>query len=124
MSEIQEEGELLSAAEIAELGLLTERQAEVYINRDIATNPRKGTADALGISPNVLDKHLRAARDKVEAARATLEALEKIDRELHPPVPDECEECGAALGGAFSENEEGAPVCLECAGVDSGEVCH
>lgn len=65
-------------ATLTAAGLLTERQAEAYVLRDIEQVARKPTAEHMGVSVNVLDKHLRAARDKVEQAEATVEAVEAI----------------------------------------------
>lgn len=105
-------------AQLAELGLLTKRQAEAYLLRDVHTVGREEAALHLGISPNVLDKHLRAARDKLEAARESLERLEEIEQAHYPPVPDECTECATTLAGPFTTDEEGNALCLDCGGID------
>lgn len=96
---------------LADADLLTERQAEAFVHRDVECVPRQATADEMGISVNTLDKRLREARDKVEAAEATSEALDDI---RNPPIPSECAECGETLGGRFAENGDGEPVCLDC----------
>lgn len=66
---------------LAACGLLTARQAEAYAYRSLHGIARQETADRLGISVNVLDKHLAAAREKVDTARATAEALARLERE-------------------------------------------
>ncbi len=103
---------------LADAGLLTEKQAEVFIRREIELEPRGAVADVMGISENVHDKHLRAARDKVEAAEET---VEEIENQRYEEIPDVCAECGSALGNPFSENDEGEEICLDCAGVEVSE---
>lgn len=104
---------------LVEAGLLTERQAQAYVYRDVDPTPRKAVAEMLEISPNVLDKHLSAARQKVESAKATTEALQEI---RFPDLPSECSDCEAALVGPWSENDDGEPVCLECAGIEESDL--
>lgn len=99
---------------LADAGLLTERQAEVYIRREIELEPRWAVAEAMGVSENVHDKHLRAARDKVEAAEDT---LDEIENQRFAALPSTCSECGATLGGQYVEDDDGDALCLECAGV-------
>lgn len=101
--------------QLVEAGLLTERQAQAYVHREIDPTPRQAVADMLEISPNVLDKHLSAARQKVEAAESTVAALEEI---RHPELPTECSDCGSTLGGRWTENDDGDPICLNCGDVD------
>lgn len=104
---------------LADAGLLTERQAQAWVYRDVEAVPREAAADHMGVSANVLDKHLRAARDKIEAAEATVEAAGRI---CHEELPSECEECGAALGGAWATDDRGQPLCFDCAGVTVEEL--
>lgn len=66
------------AGDVADADLLTERQAQAYIMRDIVGTTRKDAADRMDVTPNVVDKHLRVARDKVGAARATIDALDDL----------------------------------------------
>lgn len=105
--------------EIAGAGLLTSRQAEAFVHRDVEAVPREAAARAMGISPNVLDKHLRAARDKIEQAEATVDAVERVRFE---DLPAECEECGATLGGSWATDDEGRAMCFDCAGVEPEAV--
>lgn len=100
---------------LADAGLLTERQAEAWVYRELQAVPRQATADAMDISVNTLDKRLREARDKVEQAQATADVVESL---RNPSLPSECASCGGTLGGRFSENDDGEPVCLECAGIE------
>lgn len=104
---------------LVEAGLLTERQAQAYVYRDIDPTPRHAVAEMLGISVNVLDKHLSTAREKVDEAEATVDALEAI---RHPDFPDECSVCSSTLGGQWALNEDDDPVCLECADVDPDDL--
>ena len=102
-------------AELADAGLLTERQAEAFVLRDVEAVPRAAAADSMEVSVNTLDNTLGVARRKVERAQATAEAVEDIRFE---DLPTECSECGDALGGPYSENEAGEAICLDCAGID------
>lgn len=104
-------------AELADADLLTERQAEAFVLRDVEAVPREAAAESMGVSVNTLDNTLRTARDKVEKAQQTARAVESVRNE---EIPIECTECGAALGGPFSEDEDGNALCLECAGIDLG----
>lgn len=104
---------------IASCDLLTERQAEAYVLRDIEAVPRSEAADRMGISVNTLDNRLAEARRKVEEAEETIETIEDI---RYRPLPERCQECGSALGGQFSQNEDGEPICLDCAGIDASEL--
>lgn len=72
------------AERLAETGLLTERQATAYLLRDVEDVPRDAAGSQMGVSVNVLDKHLRSARDKVSAAADTLDELERIRSERTP----------------------------------------
>lgn len=101
--------------ELADADLLTRRQAEAFVYRDIEVVPREAAADAMGVSPSTLDKQLRSARDKVAAAESTLEAIQDL---RHAETPTNCSECGATLGGAWVETDDGATVCRGCSDVD------
>lgn len=101
---------------LADAGHLTERQAEAFVLRDVELVSREAAAETMGISVNVLDKHLAAARSKVDNAEATTEALQSIRFE---DLPNRCSECDAALGGVFArDGDDGAPLCPPCAGVE------
>jgi len=104
--------------QLVDAGLLTERQAQAYVFREIDPTPRKAVAEMLDISPNVLDKHLSSAREKVNSAESTLATLDEI---RHPDLPMECSQCGSTLGGHWSQNDTGDVMCLECADVDADE---
>jgi predicted DNA-binding protein (UPF0251 family) len=101
--------------QLADAGLLTERQAEAFVFRDVEVVPRQAAADSMGISVNTLDKRLAEARGKVEDAEATVDALREI---RHEEFPSECSECGATLGGRWAEDDDGRPFCMDCSGVE------
>lgn len=63
---------------LADTGLLTARQAQAYVLRDVEDLDRQETAARMDCSTNVVDKHLRAARDKVEAARQAIDVLADV----------------------------------------------
>jgi len=103
---------------LTEAGLLTERQAEAYVLREFAGYSREDAAEWMDISPNTLDSRLSTARRKVEAAEATVEAIDAI----HGFEPDAlgggegCDECGAALQSFVPV--DGGRMCPSCAGVE------
>lgn len=74
---------------LAHAGLLTRRQGTVYGHRELLDASRSLTADRLGISANVVDKHLAAARGKIEQARATVDLLDRIDLVRMGPDADD-----------------------------------
>ena len=74
---------------VADAGLLTVRQAEVYILRHVEGVSRKEAARTMGLSPNTVDKHLSRARQRVETARDTLRAINRASDLLdHQPAKD------------------------------------
>lgn len=105
--------------ELAEAGLLTERQASVFVLRDVEAVPRRAVAEDLGISVNTVDNTLSTAKEKVEGARGTVEA---IDSARYEELPTSCSECGSTLGGRYSEDEDGEAICLDCAGIERDAI--
>lgn len=108
-----------SVETLAEAGVLTERQAEAFVLRDVEGVPREAAAESMDISPNVLDKYLRAARDKVDSAEATVEAVQDV---RHEEIPSRCSECDSTLGGRFSKDDEGNALCVDCAGIETDDI--
>lgn len=104
---------------LADIGHLGDRQAAVYVRRNIEAEPRRSVAQALGISPSTVDSTLQRAREKVEQAERTVEAIDAL---RHRPLPEECAECGATLGGTWATDEDDRPLCLNCAEVDPSQV--
>lgn len=100
---------------VADAGVLTERQAEIYVRREIEGERRQSVAEALEISVKTVDNTLLRARELVEQAEDTVDAIDDI---RYRPLPSECNDCGTALGAEFSTSADGAPICLECAGID------
>ena len=103
---------------LVEAGLLTERLATAYVLREIEAVPRDAAAESMGISVNTLDNQLRRARDIVDEAHETTAVVEHLK---HPPLPSSCDKCGTTLGGRWTE-EDGRPICLDCAGIDPDEI--
>lgn len=62
--------------ELAEAGLLSDRQAEAFILRVIEGRSREDAADLMGIDQSTVDDHLGAARRKIDAAGETLELVD------------------------------------------------
>jgi len=67
-----------AVSELADAGLLTERQAEIYVLRGVEGVPRDVVADDLGISVNTVDNHLARARELVEQAESTASTVETV----------------------------------------------
>ena len=93
-------------------GLLAERQAEAFVLRDVEDLSRGDAAERMGVAQSTLDNTLRAAREKIDAAEATLAIIEELQR-----PPSRCVECGEVLGTSWVGGDDG-PLCFECAGVD------
>jgi len=75
---------------LADAGLLTERQAEAYVQRRIEAQPGYAVADHMGVTEPTLSGTVADAEDKIEAARETLDALKEIKWQGgEPPVADE-----------------------------------
>jgi DNA-directed RNA polymerase specialized sigma24 family protein len=70
---VEEEIELLTDA-----GLLTERQAEAYVQRRIEATPGYAVADSMGVSQSTVSDYVGDAEKKIEAARDTIDALDEI----------------------------------------------
>lgn len=56
-------------------GIITKRQAHVYIARDVVGLDRQKTMSLLGIQPSTVDSLLYKARDKVKGAENLVEYL-------------------------------------------------
>jgi RNA polymerase sigma factor (sigma-70 family) len=66
------------AAILAAAGLLTEKQARVYILRYIDGLDRRETADHLDITASAIDQHATAAREKLQAAHTTVDVIDRL----------------------------------------------
>lgn len=73
---------------LADAGLLTERQAECYVQRRVEATPGYALAEELGISEQAVADSVRAAEDKIESARATLRALGEMRHQADPALDD------------------------------------
>jgi len=73
---VDEEIELLTEA-----GLLTERQAEAYVQRRVECTPGYAVAESMGITESTLSDYVSAAEDKIESAQKTLEVLDEIKQQ-------------------------------------------
>jgi len=106
-------------AELAEVGLLSKRQAEAYVLREIEAVPRATVAEDMGISTSSLDGHVQRAKRKLDAAETT---LERIDDYRTADVPERCMKCGGSLGARWTQTAAGEPLCLECSGLDPDAI--
>lgn len=67
---------------LVDAGLLTERQAEAYVMREVELVPREAAAEGMGIAPSTLDDYRADAVEKIEDAEATVEAVRDIRYQL------------------------------------------
>lgn len=67
------------AARTAAEGLLTEQQAVAYVLRDVEGKDRHTTAAMMDLAPSTVDHHRSEADGKLDAARNTLERLERLE---------------------------------------------
>lgn len=104
---------------LTDCDLLTERQAEAWLHRDVEHDPRDLVAEHMDISPNTLDDRLSEARNKIESAEETLDVIDEI---RNRPIPERCAECDVSLPGYWSTNDEGEAICFDCAGIDESEA--
>lgn len=99
---------------LVDTGLLTESQATAYIYR-LEGASRGLVASRLDVTPSTVDDHQRRAVELVGAARA---AIDVLDAYRSPDFPDRCDDCGATLAGSWIEDDDGTPLCPDCADVD------
>jgi DNA-directed RNA polymerase specialized sigma24 family protein len=78
----------IAAEALAGAGLLTEQQGRAWYLRDLADLTRAETADVLDVTISTVDKHTRAAREKIEVARATVDVLDQLDDRLVEDVDE------------------------------------
>lgn len=81
---VEEEIEMLTDA-----GLLTERQAEAFVQRRVENTPGYAVAEEMGVTEPTLSGYVSDAEDKIEAARETLDALEEIRWQAGKPPADQ-----------------------------------
>lgn len=67
---------------LATAGLLTERQAEAYVYREVELVPRPEAAEEMGIAESTLDDYVADAKKKVQQAEDTVNAIEKIRNQV------------------------------------------
>ena len=67
---------------LADADLLTERQAQIYVLREIEGIRGKAVADELGIGESTVSLAVGEAEQKINTARATVDALERIENQL------------------------------------------
>lgn len=70
---VEEEIDMLASA-----GLLTERQAEVYVLREIEATPGWAVAEELDLGESTVSDYLADARAKIDKAEATLDVIKEI----------------------------------------------
>jgi len=100
---------------LSSAGLLPPRQAEAYVLREIKPTPNYAVAESMGVDDSTVSQYVTEAQNKIDAAEATLAALDEVRRRL---VPDECEECGTSLSDRWATGQDGRALCFDCAGAD------
>ena len=76
---VEEEIELL-----ADAGLLTERQAEAFVLRRVEATPGYAVAEHMEVAESTVSDYVSDAEAKIEAARETIDAIEKIRYQAPP----------------------------------------
>jgi hypothetical protein len=107
------------AAQLDAETTLSQRQAEALAYEYFGV-PRPKVAEEMGISKNVRDNYLHAAKKKREKARRFLEIDDTVTQDYDEPAY-ECSECGSTLGGAYARDSDGQALCWECAPVEREE---
>jgi DNA-directed RNA polymerase specialized sigma24 family protein len=69
-----------SAQELADAGILTERQAEIWMLREVEELSTAEAADMIGLAESTVGSHLATARDRVEEVRETAMLLNRAER--------------------------------------------
>jgi DNA-directed RNA polymerase specialized sigma subunit len=77
-------GDRLDHSRDVEPDLLTENEAEVIIRYYATDQRRQEIADAMGLSPNRIDRLRHAAEEDLLAAEATLGVVSDLRREIQP----------------------------------------
>jgi len=90
---------------LEEAGFLSSLEAQAYIRYVIEGQNRVEKQ-----SPPV--SSLESAKEKIAAARETVNILNGYEC---PQSPDECSECGSELGGVWTANLAETPLCNDCA---------
>lgn len=110
--------------ELAELGLLTERQAEALYRRQMGQG-RQEAADEMDISTSNLDNAEREAREKIMRAKNTLTAAKAIDAGPEESITGICAECNKSAKALHpdpddeSDLTEKRMICEDCLPEDS-----
>ncbi|AFD02320.1 putative protein 39 [Haloarcula hispanica icosahedral virus 2] len=65
-----------AARRLSDAGLLSDRQAVAYVLREVERVERPLAAEKMGVAVSTLDNQLTDARNKVSAARQTLDLLD------------------------------------------------
>lgn len=68
-----------AARRLSDAGLLSDRQAVAYVLREVERVERPLAAEKMGVAVSTLDNQLTDARNKVSAARQTLDLLADLE---------------------------------------------
>ena len=69
-----------SAQELADAGILSDQQAEVWMLREIERCSTEETAQLMGIAPSTVATQLHRALERVESIQETAELIERAER--------------------------------------------
>lgn len=103
---------LREAERLESMGLLTERQAQAYLLRDVYGFDRRTAADEMGVSPSRVDNARRDAHSKIAAAKTTMNMIERVNERIDFSL-EQCAECGEPMDEFTFQR--GRPICLDCA---------
>lgn len=110
--------ELIDA--LASTKILTERQAAIFVYRDLEGQSRHQVAEHYGYSdPSSVDSVHQTAKQNLRDAERVRQLIGAYQS---PPIPDRCDECGATLGSSWVGDEQGRALCFDCAGVDRDDA--
>lgn len=103
---------LNEAEDLESMGLLTERQAQAYLLRDVYGFDRSTSAEEMGVSESRVDNALREAHSKITSAKTTMNVIERVNERVDFSL-DQCAKCGESMDRFTFQR--GRPVCLDCA---------
>lgn len=116
------EGELVDA--LAATPHLTEKEALAFVYGHLSGYPmvidevdtEMTPVDSLGFED---DSEFEATKETaIEKVEEALWMYELLDAYRSPDLPEDCAECGNALGGRWMQNDDDDPICRDCADID------
>jgi hypothetical protein len=113
------------AAALADTAHLNEKEAKAFVHGHL---DRDLLSDEQLAEHHDFENATKFSSYELQGKHYVAEAIwiyELIDAYRHPPIPDECAECGRTLGATFVGDLDKDPQsfrCLDCAGVDPDDI--